>query len=129
MIQEIPSVRRILQARGYFPLPADLSVTPETLLLRFFEEEYPVRVSFSAGGKEYFTALADCLSAMDERLYHEYRPMLDLLRRFMLEAAPSADPEDSDWKDALLRAAALGAVDSDNLICRPHKNDAGGSET
>ena len=128
MIHTIPSVRRFLQDRGFDPLSADRSVSPEAAVLRCLEEAFTVPASFSGGGKEYVSVLEDCLSAMDERLYHEYRPMADLFRRFMLEAAPSADPGDSAWQRTLAFGARLGLVDPDMLLCRPHRNQTGGPE-
>ncbi len=123
-----PSVSGFLRIHGCSASPADGSGREAEQVIRCFQHAYPADVSLSGEGKAYLSALRDCLGAMDERLYHEYRPLADLFRRFVSEAAPSADPGDPVWKEALAYGARTGLADPEELFCRPHKNEAGGCD-
>ena len=97
------------------------SAAPEEApVISCFQALYPSPAALSEEGRAYLAALTDCLCAMDERLYHLYRPMADLLLRFAREAAPQADPGDPVWQDALARGARLGIVDPELLLNHPH---------
>ena len=92
-------------------------------------DAYPAGAPLSENGAAYLSALLDCLGALEPQLYHTWRPVADLLYRFVMEAAPSADPGDPLWQRALSEGDRLGVIDPDQLSARPHKNDAGKGES
>ena len=100
----------------------DFSSPDAMQVIRRFEARFPAAPAMNEEGKAYLSALVKTFSAMDERLYHLYRPMEDLLCRFICEASPPAGQEDPLWQDALRLAARAGFP---GLVCQPHKNESG----
>ncbi len=111
-----------LKSRGFDAAVADGCIKDDAAVTRCFRESFPAEGIWCDESRAWLCAQTDCLSSMNEMLYHLYRPMCDLFRRFVALYASSVPQDDPLWKESLALGDRLGLVDRDDFCRVPHKN-------
>ena len=123
--KSIPStVSAFLKAQGAEQLAAD-GLSDLTVLVRVFRDAAPSEDSdpFSQQNLTWLTALLDCISVMDERLYEHYRALIDLFRAGVFRAPREKLLAYPSWNDLREKAVHLGLLAPDLYgkdLPRPH---------
>ncbi len=96
-------------------------------LARLLRSACPSDSSWSEENRAYLSVLTELLGAMDERLYHFYRPMAELFRETMLRLVSGANREDPVWKDAMALGTCTGLLEPSEMDRQPHLFLQGGT--
>ena len=109
-----PSAQAWLHAHG-LPDTAD-----DAAALRCLEAARPADSAWGEESRAWLSTLTACLPALNEQLYHQYRPMADLFRLSAFSFLPAASPDDPLRAEVLRVGACLGLLSPDDFARVPH---------
>ena len=119
-----PTVSGFLNAHGGSSLAAE-DATDLSALVCLFRDSAPSEDSnpLSQENLTWLTAVLDCISIMDERLYEHYRAMIDLFRAGVFRAPREKLLAYPSWNSLREKGVRMGLLPEDRYgknLSRPH---------